>query len=152
MSGIKGYMIAFGVVGALMAWGAVKVARGIRNNNPLNIERTGDRWKGMSETQTDSRFVVFDSPVYGIRAGARILQSYQRRGVETIAGIVSNWAPPIENNTESYIATVEQKTGINRNQTVGVADYPAIIAAMIHVENGRQPYSMDLIQEGVSLA
>ena len=33
--------------------------RGIRNNNPLNIRRSKDQWKGLAEAQTDRAFVLF---------------------------------------------------------------------------------------------
>jgi len=152
MRGVVGYLVAVGIVGSLLTWGAVKMARGIRNNNPLNIERTGEQWRGMSAQQSDSRFVVFDQPVYGIRAAARILKSYQRRGIQNIAGIVSTWAPAHENDTAAYISVVEQRARISRNQYLTEADYPAVIAAMIYMENGEQPYPLELIQEGVNLA
>ena len=31
--------------------------RGIRNNNPLNIRRSTDRWEGAREEQKDKSFV-----------------------------------------------------------------------------------------------
>ena len=39
--------------------------RGIRNNNPLNIRHSADKWQGASETQTDKSFVQFKSMAYG---------------------------------------------------------------------------------------
>ena len=35
--------------------------RGIRNNNPLNIRRSKDQWKGLAETQNDRAFCQFKS-------------------------------------------------------------------------------------------
>lgn len=158
MRGIKGYLIVFGIVGGLMYMGAQKVARGVRNNNPLNIEHNQrNKWEGASAVQTDSRFVQFVSPVWGIRAAAKTFKTYGKRGVNTLAGIISTWAPPekngvIENDTEAYIASIETQTGFNRHDYIGVERYPALIAAMIKHENGSQPYDMQLIYEGVSLA
>lgn len=153
MRGVKGYLILFAAVGALGVYGVSKLARGIRNNNPLNIERTSDQWLGMSVDQSgDSRFVVFDHEIYGIRAAAKILKSYASRGVNTVEKIISTWAPSHENHTESYISTVSRRTGIPANQVVTESDYPAILAAMIYVENGSNPYSEELIREGVRLA
>ena len=35
------------------------MTRGLRNNNPLNIRRSADRWEGTATTQTDQSFVQF---------------------------------------------------------------------------------------------
>ena len=43
------------------------IPRGIRNNNPLNIRRSKDRWKGMAEAQTDGAFVHRHAPRLGNR-------------------------------------------------------------------------------------
>ena len=42
--------------------------RGIRNNNPLNIRRGKDQWKGLRAQQTDASFCQFESLEYGWRA------------------------------------------------------------------------------------
>ena len=44
------------------------MTRGIRNNNPLNIRHSSDRWEGAREEQTDSAFVQFQTMAYGYRA------------------------------------------------------------------------------------
>lgn len=82
-------------------------ARGIRNNNPLNIER-GQPWRGLREEQTDARFCQFVSLEYGFRAAFRILQSYfkKRPPINTVRTIVNRWAPPGENNTDAYVRFV----------------------------------------------
>lgn len=122
--------------------------RGIRNNNPLNIRKSADNWQG--KTGDDGAFVTFDTPHNGIRAAGRLLKTYRdRHGLNTIGGIIGRWAPPNENDTVSYIASVEQKTGISRNQRLNDEDYPAVVSAMIYHENGQQPYDAQLIREGV---
>ena len=127
--------------------------RGLRNNNPLNIEKGAD-WRGLSDDQSgDDRFAVFVDPRFGVRAAAVIFKNYRRLyGIETLAGIVNRWAPTHENPTQSYVNAVSQRTGIPANVPISDSDYPAIIAAMIHQENGIQPYSMALIEQGVSWA
>ena len=85
---------------------------GIRNNNPGNIRRSDDKWQGLAEVQSDSQFFVFTTPVYGVRAIARLLINYQDKyGLRTIHDIISKWAPPVENKTDAYIASVVQRTG-----------------------------------------
>jgi hypothetical protein len=126
--------------------------RGIRNNNPLNIERTNDRWQGMAEHQNDDRFLVFTDARYGYRAAARIVSNYQARGLKTLAQIVSTWAPSVENDTLSYINSVAKRAGIEPDQVVTDSEIVQLFEAMTWHENGEQPYSLDTIAEGVSWA
>ena len=39
-------------------------SRGLRNNNPLNIRHSADRWRGVRKEQTDPSFVQFESMAY----------------------------------------------------------------------------------------
>ena len=52
------------------------MTRGIRNNNPLNIRHSADRWQGAAEEQNDPSFVQFKSMAYGYRAAWKTLESY----------------------------------------------------------------------------
>ena len=127
-------------------------ARGIRNNNPGNIVRTSERWQGMSADQSgDSRFVVFDSPVYGIRALARILRKYHASGLTSIQAIINRYAPPSENDTGAYARAVAAALGVSPTQPVALTDsvMGGLIAAIIKHENGSQPYSGELIVQGI---
>lgn len=128
---------------------AGNMPRGIRNNNPGNIE-AGDNWVG--SVGDDGRFVVFSAPEYGIRAIARIFNSYRNRGKISLADIISTWAPPNENNTKNYINFVEKQSGLRASHIVQTSDYAKVIAAMIQMENGIQPYPMSTIQYGVNIA
>lgn len=129
--------------------------RGIRNNNPGNIE-LGDNWQGLSDTQTDPRFAQFDNAIYGIRALARVLMNYQRRyGINTINGVINRWAPGTENDTAAYINAVSRATGISPDAPIDLentATLQRIIPAIIKHENGVQPYSVAKIREGIALA
>lgn len=81
-----------------------KSPRGLRNNNPLNI-RKGNNWVGERSQQSDQLFEEFESLEYGFRAAFIIIKNYMRsdRGSTTPRSIVSRWAPPSENDTESYL-------------------------------------------------
>lgn len=145
-------LLSVGVLGVGMFYNK---ARGLRNNNPLNIrenQRTDYDWEGESLLNTDSDFEEFTSPEYGIRAAVKIFNSYRRRGVVTLEQIVSTWAPSIENNTAAYVQSVASSTGFAPDDEMMAAHYPALIAAMIKHENGLQPYSMELIKSGIALA
>ncbi len=53
--------------------------RGIRNNNPGNI-RHGENWQGLNPNSRsiDAAFCVFNTPVAGIRALAKVLINYKK--------------------------------------------------------------------------
>lgn len=149
-------IIAGLIVAAGLTIGAPKIMstiRGIRNNNPMNI-RLGDSWQGLSPTQNDKSFAQFISPEYGIRAGAKNLMTYASRGVNTIEKIISTWAPPNENDTESYIKSVVSQTGFDRKKVISksAGDYLPLIKAIIRHENGINPYSDATIAQGIALA
>ena len=127
-------------------------ARGLRNNNPLNIRKTGDQWQGAAINQNDKSFVVFTKPEWGYRAAARILRNYKNRGIDTLSEIISTWAPEHENNTAAYVSFVSKKTGISPNAVVTDLEYPALLDAMTIMENGSNPYSMDVIKKGIAWA
>lgn len=135
--------------------------RGIRNNNPLNIRenhKVDFDWEGESLFDHDKEFEEFISPLWGIRAAARILKNYRNnRGLDTISQIITRWAPPtgdsgeFENDTQSYIESVAGKVGISEHETLSEDNYTSLIAAMIQHENGQQPYSVDEIQQGFEM-
>lgn len=110
-----------------------------RNNNPLNIRYNPDNdWQG--QVGSNKGFVVFNSPEEGIRAAGKVLQSYNRQGINTISGIVSRFAPPSENDTASYIANVARETGIDPNQPLDLEDpkvQATILNSMAKVESGK---------------
>ena len=133
-----------------------KLTRGIRNNNPGNIRKSKDPWQGLAERQTDADFFVFQGPIYGIRAIARILITYQDKyGLQNINGLISRWAPPNENKTDAYVAEVVVKTGFAAGQSVNMhsyADLKPVVKAIILQENGQQPYTDAQIDKALVLA
>ena len=121
----------------------MSLPRGIRNNNPLNIRKSKDKWKGLSITQNDPSFCQFETLEWGWRAAFYLLTRtyYHKYRLFTIRAIISKWAPPMENKTEAYIANVSRLTGIAPDEPIGIpSDKPArLIAigrAMAIQENG----------------
>jgi len=140
-----------------------QLPRGIRGNNPGNIDRTGTKWQGMSSDQSgDPRFIVFDAPEWGIRAIVRVLRTYyDKHGLRTVKGIINRWAPPVENDTEAYFMTVAKKLGVDPGEQIDIDDIDTLrtlVKAIIRHENGRGPepdggwYSDDVIDEGIRRA
>ena len=144
----------------------MKQPRGIRNNNPLNIRHSADRWQGVRGEQKDKSFVQFKSMAYGYRAAWKTLQSYYNRFCHqskpyTVRNIITRWAPPKENDTEAYIRTVLRLSGIGGKENLlppeNVDSYgrlSKLIASMTCMECGI-PYSKvdeEAIYRGYQLA
>src|ERR1019366_8503153 len=91
--------------------------RGERNCNPGNLDKVGTLWQGMAQDQsTDSRFVVFLDPLWGIRALAKVLLTYYRKdGLTTVRAIIDKWAPPVENNDIAYMNDVAGHLGVGQD-------------------------------------
>ena len=115
-------------------------ARGIRNDNPLNIRHGKSQWVGMREKQTDKSFVQFTARVYGYRAAFVLLRGYIGKGKDTIGKIIAKWAPSSDgNNTQSYINYVSKSTGINASHALRFEDKDdlvEIVRSMAHMESG----------------
>ncbi|WP_416739248.1 structural protein [Pseudomonas sp. NFX71] len=144
--------------------------RGIRNFNPGNIRHAKSiRWQGMAPAQTDSQYVQYLNPRWGIRAMARVLITYQDKrhaadgsSIDTVREIVERWAPPTENNTDAYVISVARALGLDPDvQSVDVYDFEvmrALITVIIRHENGPGPlpggrwYGEAVIADGLALA
>ena len=121
----------------------MSLPRGIRNNNPLNIRKSKDKWKGLSLTQNDPSFCQFESLEYGWRAAFYLLTRtyYHKYRLYTIRAIISKWAPPCENNSKAYVENVSRLTGIDPDDPIGIpserpARWIALGMAMAIQENG----------------
>ena len=130
--------------------------RGIRNNNPLNIRHSKDRWKGARTEQTDSAFVQFTTMAYGYRAAWKTLESYWKHFHRSqqpfnATTIISRWAPPTENDTQAYIRTVLRLTSLGGKENlpqpsrgVDIPRLEKLLAAMTTVECGLPYKEVDL--------
>lgn len=131
--------------------------RGIRNNNPGNLEKDSNRWQGLApiKQQTDPAFWIFTKPMWGIRAIGVNFLSYQRRdGLKTLRQMISKWAPPEDNDTEAYIADVAKRTGIDPAAPVVLKNNDqlrGIVLAIIWHENGQMPYPSSVIDNAMAL-
>jgi len=127
--------------------------RGLKNNNPLNIRNSADLFQGEVRPSLDKAFKQFQTPAYGYRAAFVTLSTYLERGWNTIEKIVQHWAPPSENNTQSYIAAVEKFSLVKRDKVLTAdsgEDYVKIVIAMSKVENGVDANPLD-VREGFNL-
>lgn len=118
--------------------------RGIRNNNPGNLNFVGQAG-AHKEPGPNGRFAVFATPEAGLRALRNQLIRYvYRDGVNTVAGIIAKWAPPSDgNDTPAYAATVATRLGVAVEAPLSPLtpeQLAALMHAIIHVENGTDPY------------
>lgn len=127
--------------------------RGLRNNNPGNIESGRFAATVQGFQGSDGRFAQYATPEQGIQAADKLLTSYAGRGLNTVNGIVNRWAPPTENNTGAYVAQVAKELGVDPNQPLDMNNWEVrqkLIAAKIRVENGKQPYAEDVFQRALN--
>lgn len=149
-----------------------KAPRGIRNNNPGNIE-WGSQWQGLRQDgdRTDNRFAQFKDPVFGIRALACVLITYQDKRkakdgsrIDSVKEIIERWAPSFENDTGAYANSVAALLGGvgPDDEVIDVHNFEhlrPIVEGIIRHENGRGPlktenswYTKDQIEEGLRRA
>ena len=125
--------------------GSARQPRGIRNNNPGNLNYVGQAG-ATREAGPNGRFAVFQTAEDGLMALAHQLRLYAQRGINSVRAIISKFAPPSENDTQSYIESVSKRLGVDSNATLNVNDprvMQGLMDAIIKVENGRNPYSTE---------
>jgi len=112
--------------------------RGLRNNNPGNLVRSNNAWKGKipySQSQ-DSHFEQFIELRYGIRAMMRDIYSDYIKGKKTVTALISEFAPAFENNTAAYIISVINSVGADAIGELTQEKMIALCKAIVLVENG----------------
>lgn len=139
-----------------------KLPRGYRNNNPLNIRISSNKWKGKINPSGDSAFEQFVSMPYGYRAALVLMRNYIKNyGCDTVSKIISRWAPENENNTLAYIKHVCEIANLTPDTAVARNDKDTLTKmayAMSIIENGNTEYTrmlglpnMDTINEAWKL-
>ncbi|WP_387467160.1 structural protein [Photorhabdus sp. RM323S] len=134
-------------------------SRGVRNNNPGNIDYNRfNNWQGQLpyDQKIEPRFCRFESPEYGIRALFKLLQNYQRKhNLNTVREIINRYAPPNENNTESYIQFAAKKVGVSADDRISTQDKITLFAlaeGIIKMENAnQQPYSPETFERAFEM-
>ncbi|CDM42403.1 structural protein [Ectopseudomonas oleovorans] len=129
--------------------------RGIRNNNPGNIDyNPRNNWQGQlpRDVKIEPRFACFDTAFNGIRALAKLLVNYRKiHGLRTVEGLISRWAPSNENDTKAYAHAVAAHLGVPIQAGIHLDQdtLEKLVTAIIRHENGQQPYSAELIASAV---
>ena len=118
------------------------MSRGLTNRNPGNIRHSASRYRGEVRPSRDPSFKEFEAVEWGYRAIFVTLDTYRRKyGLQTIRGMITRWAPPVENHTEAYIRAVSDRTGIAPDRPLDTRSAQTmipIVAAISAVENGAE--------------
>lgn len=115
--------------------------RGLRNNNPGNIEDGSFAKKMPGYAGTDGRFAKFAALENGQGAMDSLLASYGARGINNVSGVINRWAPASDGNpVGNYASSVAKAAGVDPNAQIDLGD-PALrqklITGMSQFENGR---------------
>ncbi|HEO9071295.1 TPA: hypothetical protein QIF25_000859 [Enterobacter asburiae] len=128
--------------------------RGIRNNNPGNLNYVGQAGATM-EGGEGGRFAVFESMQHGVAALYKQLQLYFKRGINTLSSIVKTYAPASDNNNvDAYISALTKATGKGANEVLDSGDTATIARLMkgiVDHENGKGYISSSDIMGGIQL-
>lgn len=103
--------------------------RGVRNNNPGNIEY-GPFARRHGAVGTDGRFAVFPDMQTGTQALAALMASYKRGGYDTIDEIVERYAPSHENNTSAYKNFLSKRMGVGVGEKLGPQHMAGLISGI----------------------
>ena len=95
-----------------------------------------NNWQGQTGCSS-SGFCIFSTMYYGVRAMMKIIINDILAGTNTIHGIISQYAPPNENDTFSYIQNVSNWSGVGIYEVIDEPDQLfQVMAAMIRMETG----------------
>lgn len=98
-------------------------------NNPGNLRPPG----------ASQGFQQFDDPAKGLAAIDAQLSRYGSRGINTLAGVISTWAPPNENPTQQLVANASKFLGVAPDQPLDMANPVVrhqVAAAIVRQEQG----------------
>lgn len=89
--------------------------RGIRNNNPGNLEDGPFARRQPGYAGSDGRFAIFEDAASGIRAQERLLSDhYFGKGINTVRGIVAKYAPASDgNDVSAYADFIAKRAGVS---------------------------------------
>lgn len=135
--------------------GRASTPRGIRNNNPGNLNYVGQSGARL-ETHATPRFARFESAFEGFSALGKQIKAYYNgtskaagyQKLQSVEDIISKFAPPSENNTQSYIDKLSKMLGVGRRDALNIHD-PQVLATLMNgitqIENGKNPYAPEMV-------
>ncbi|NWC11939.1 hypothetical protein HX776_24435 [Pseudomonas agarici] len=139
--------------GTVYRAGDKTLPRGVRNNNPGNLNFAGQNG-ATKEEGPNGRFAKFSTMEEGVGALVKQLRRYEDRGDDTLRAIINKYAPSSENNTGAYMSTLSKQLGVGYDQKLDQNDTKqlmALVKGIINHENGSGYVSDSQISAGVRL-
>lgn len=136
--------------------------RGIRNNNPGNLNYIGQNGATLEEHATP-RFARFNSAFEGFAALGKQIKAYYNgtskaagyQKLQSVEDIISRFAPASENNTQAYINKLSNMLGVGRGDSLNIQD-PQVLATLMNgitqIENGKNPYAPEMVLKAAQSA
>jgi hypothetical protein len=100
------------------------------NNNPANLRFAGQTGASKGE----GGFARFETPEAGIQALQNQIKLDASRGL-TLSQFINKFAPPSENDTQTYIKQVQQMTGARPSQKISGIDINLLTKAIAKKES-----------------
>ena len=104
------------------------------NNNPGNIRDGSFAQSLPGYIGSNKGFAVFDSVNSGFNALNTLLQNYWNKGLRSVDSIISRWAPPSENDTNSYVNQVSKWLNVSPNSTLSFGNLPTLAQSIAKFE------------------
>lgn len=127
--------------------------RGIRNSNPGNIMPPGPHdYQGQNGLDPDG-YAKFNGAVWGIRAIFEDLHTYKTRdGCRTLRDIITRWDGSTDSAVHNYLLYVCSELNLTPDEPFVWGDVTlGLVKAIIHYENGQQPYSNAMFASAIAL-
>jgi hypothetical protein len=127
-------------VGGGAGGGAGGQTRGIRNNNPGNIEY-GEFAKKMGAVGSDGRFAIFPTMEQGVGAATILLRGKVLAGNATVGKAIRSYigTDPTQNDYGAYLKAVQQTSGLTPETAVTAENIHPLVMAMLQHESGYRP-------------
>jgi hypothetical protein len=95
---------------------------------PVPTQPAPIRTNNQGSLMPGGKMASFSTPEQGLAAMDANLSSYGRQGVNTLAGVISKWAPQYDaqgrqiNDTPAYIADVSRRLSLDPNQVIDLSN------------------------------
>ncbi len=143
--------------------GQLEQPRGIRNNNPLLVAK--DKWIGlmpkdeMTPAQlAEKKYAVFKHPVYGFRAGARIVLRQQRDNGRLLSASEQLFIWFGDSEARDIAANrITSELGKRSSEPIDFSELSNLSVFLVELAEfhnglGELPYPSDFVSEGIALA
>jgi hypothetical protein len=114
----------------------VSTIRGIRNNNPTNLEDAGIAWNGMTGVDSGGK-LIFATMQDGLNAASKNLKNYAvLHGINTVDEAIRRWSAT---DQDAYVSNVAAFLGVDSQESIDLVDPNTranMLRAIIRQEDG----------------